>query len=122
MKKIALIGVLIIFGNTAGAQEFSKEKWIHTMKTEFHIYFCPSKNYSRQCFTGVQESQCRMVATDASSACLKKIEGNIPASLNRTDDEYWGKQLESCVQKAYEFSFLKQKINTAKCNNPSNWR
>ena len=122
MKKIVLIGLSSLLAAIANGQEITKDMWIGQMKTALPLGLCSSEQYFRQCFN-VQESQCKMVATDATNACLKQFEGKIPVRLKQpADGTYWGTQVGMCAGNAYEVALLKQRINTAKCNNPNNWR
>jgi hypothetical protein len=124
MKEIILSVGLALMSSISFGQVMSKDMWIVQMKTVLPQHLCSSEQYFRQCFN-LQESQCRMVAADATNACLKQYEGRIPAILKQpADGTYWGQQVGMCAGNLYEVLLvqLKQKINTAKCNNPNNWR
>ena len=122
MKKIILSVGLALMSSISFGQVISKDMWIVQMKTVLPQHFCSSEQYFRQCFN-VQESQCKMVAADTTNACLKQYEGRIPAILKQpADGTHWGQQVGMCAGNAYEVALLKQKINSAKCNNPNNWK
>ena len=119
-KKFAAAGVLL-FSLFSFGQDISKDMWIGHVKTAYPQHFCSAEQYFRQCFS-VQESQCRMVFSDATNACLKQVEGRIPIRLKQpADGAHWGSQIGMCAGNAYEVALMKQKINTAKCNDSKNW-
>ena len=120
-KKLAIVMTLFLTA-LANGQEVSKDMWISQMKTALPQAFCSSEQYFRQCFN-VQESQCKMVAADASNVCLQQYEGKIPSRLKLpADGANWGTQVGTCAGNAYEVALAQRKINTAKCNNPNNWK
>ena len=122
MKKILVAAGMVVVSSVSFGQDISKDMWFGQMKTALPQYFCSTEQYFRQCFN-VQESQCKMVATDATDACLKQYERKIPSKLKLpVDGAHWGQQIGMCAGNAYEVALHKQRINTAKCNNPDNWK
>lgn len=122
MKKILVAAAMVVVSSVSLAQEISKDMWIAQMKTALPQHFCSAEKYFRQCFN-VQESQCKMVAADATDACLKQYEGKIPSILKQpVDGAHWGTQVGMCAGNAYDVALIKQRINTPKCNNPKNWQ
>ena len=121
MKKILVTAGMVVLSSVSFGQDISKDMWIAQMRTALPQHFCSTEQYFRQCFN-VKESQCKMVSADAVDACLKQYEGKIPSRLNQpVDGAHWGQQVGMCAGNAYDVALLKQKINTAKCNNPNNW-
>lgn len=122
MKKILVAAGMVVVSSVSFGQDISKDMWIGMFKTALPQHFCSSEQYFRQCFN-VQESQCKMVAADATDACMKQYEGKIPSKLKQpVDGTHWGQQIGMCAGNAYEVALLKQRINTAKCSNPNNWK
>lgn len=122
MKKILVAAGMVVVSSVSLAQEISKDMWIGQMKTALPQYFCSAEQYFRQCFN-IQESQCKMVAANATDACLKQYKGKIPSRLKQpVDGKHWGTQVGMCASNAYEVALIKQRITTPKCNNPKNWQ
>jgi hypothetical protein len=112
----------VIATSVSLAQEMPKEMWSAQMRTGLTHAFCSSEQYFRKCFN-VQETQCRTVVAEATDACLKQFDSKIPARLKLpADGQHWGSQVGMCAGNAYEVALIKQRINTAKCNDPKNWQ
>lgn len=122
MQKIIIAAGIFLISSFSFGQDVSKDMWIGQMRTALPQYFCSTQQFFRQCFN-VKESQCKIVAADATDACLKQYEGKMPSKLKQpVDGTHWGQQVGMCAGNAYEVALLKQKINSAKCNNPNNWQ
>lgn len=120
-QSLMAIGMFFVSSVSLG-QDISKDLWVAQMKTALPQYVCSTETYFRQCFN-VQESTCKIVITDAVNECLKQFEGKIPLRLKQpVDGSYWGNQVGMCAGNAYEVALVKQRNNTAKCNNPNNWK
>jgi hypothetical protein len=115
MKKFFLTVALAAMSSFSFGQDISKDMWMGQMRAALPSAFCSAEQIFRQCYS-VSESQCKMVAADATDACLKQFERRIPATLKQpVDGRYWGEQVGMCAGNAYGVTLFKQKINSAKC-------
>ncbi len=122
MKKLIFYVITLMLYSSIHAQEVPKDMWIAQMQTALPEHFCSPDQYFRQCFD-VVESRCRTVGAEATNACLRQYEKKIPNKLKQpVDGTKWGTQIGSCAGNAYEATLINQRISSAKCNNPNNWR
>lgn len=91
------------------------------MSTVLPTMFCQSGQYFRECFRVPQE-QCEEVALSATRICLKDKAGQMPTSLISTKDStHWGRVVGECAGTNYELTIIGKRINSAQCNNITNW-
>jgi hypothetical protein len=122
MRKIGVAIAAAMVSTVVVGQDVSKEIWLGQMSTALPNYFCASQQFFRQCFN-VGEVQCKMIAKEATDACLRQYEEKIPSKLKQpADGTFWGQQVGMCAGNAYEIALINQRINSSKCNNVDNWR
>jgi uncharacterized RDD family membrane protein YckC len=101
--------------NSRELTELTKDKWLGLMRAGLPSAFCTSEQIFRQCFS-VSELQCKMAATAATDACIKKYEKRIPKRFNSAkESKDLGSELGICAGNTYGFILRKQLINSNEC-------
>ncbi len=92
------------------------------MSTALPAKFCNPGNYYRQCFD-VTMQECKKTAIAVATTCLKNNKKDIPNTLKQPKDgTLWGSVIGVCASRAYEASFMQERIRNEKCDNPNNWQ
>lgn len=122
MKRSWLV-LLLLLPDTLFAQQVPRDAWIEEMKTLIPGVFCSNGDtYFRQCFDAPAE-KCEEVASSAARLCLQRFESQIPDLLNQPrDGTLWGQRIGSCSGTIFERSLLESRIDSARCNDISNWQ
>lgn len=124
MKRYARTAGLaaLLLALNAGAAEVPKDRWLSLMETALPAAFCQAQMYFRQCFT-VSARECEEVAASVTRTCLRKYQDQMPAQFQQPDDgTRWGSTVGACAGEAYEVVLVARRANTARCNDPDNWR
>lgn len=122
MFQIILVTILFIFfSGTAASQEVTKKQWINHMSTALPTVMCQAGTYFRECFR-VSQQKSKEVALSGTRICLKENAEKIPDSLLQPKDgARWGKIIGVCAGESYEITLKEKRINSAQCNNLTNW-
>ncbi len=122
MFKLTLTTIFVLlFSSFAASQEITKEQWIDRMSIALPTMFCQSGQYFRECFR-VSQQQCEEVALSATRICLKDKASQMPASLTSTKDSAnWGQIIGECAGTNYELTIIGKRIDSAQCNDITNW-
>ena len=123
MRAIAIVGAaLIVIPSASVAQSVGRKQWFDHMSTVLPAMFCAPASYFRQCFR-VSAQQCEEAAASTTRICLNKHGNDIPPTLTMPrDGQHWGSIVGHCAGVAYEGMLLKQRISSAKCNDPTQWK
>ena len=120
-KLIVTTIFVLLFPSLAVSQEITKEQWVDRMSTALPTMFCQSGQYFRECFR-VSQEQCEEVALSATRICLKDKARDMPASLEQPKDgRHWGQIIGECAGTNYEITIIEKRINSAQCNDITNW-
>ncbi len=122
MFKLTLTTIFIIMlSSSAASQGITKKQWVDRMSTALPTMFCQSGQYFRECFR-ISQEQCEEVALSATRICLKDKAGQMPTSLTSTKDStHWGQTIGECAGTNYELTIIGRRINSAQCNDITNW-
>lgn len=122
MVNIMIVTIFCVFFlGTATAQEIAKKQWIDHVSTALPIMMCEAGTYFRECFR-VSQQKSMEIALSKTRICLKENSGKIPDSLRQPKDgARWGKIVGACAGERYEITLKEKRINSAQCNNPTNW-
>ena len=112
---------LILISSSAASQEIAKKQWINGMSTVLPTKMCQSGQYFRECFS-VPQTECEEVAHSATRICLKDKGEEMPSSLKQPNDgSHWGWIIGVCAGTGYEITLQEKRIDSDRCNNPTNW-
>ena len=115
-----LIVVLILAFSATALAGVSKVEWMAQMQQQLPITFCKPGWYFRECFR-ITETECVDTASYTTRQCLRDIESKLPPTLDETSGREWGTKVGTCAGSAFELALSSKKVNSTKCNDPSNW-
>lgn len=121
--KIFLALIFVVGSNSVFAGEsMEKGQWIKSMKDSLPSYACQEDQYFRKCFN-ISEQVCRNSLVESFSSCLKKVENEIPNTIEMPEkSEYWGQRIGSCAGSLFEEKLKSKKVDSGRCNDPENWK
>ena len=100
----------------------SKESWLSGMRNILPASFCKDGTYFRECFE-TSTTVCHSTATEATESCLRQFESEIPKLLQQPNDgSFWGARVGVCAGTLFEGSLKQYRVNSAKCNDPAQWK
>lgn len=121
MVRSIFLAFILTWANGSVAQQVSAKAWIDHMKAMMPAEVCQEGMYFMACFN-VTAQQCNEAMSEHTDACVEQYRAQIPETLQLpADGTRWGQVLGSCAGGRFEMQLLKEKVQSAKCNDPSQW-
>ena len=102
----------------------SRVEWIALYSPSYVRRMCHAEFYFRQCFDGATEARCTREMTQAIAGCMRSPEMGVPPRiLSRADSERLTERISACAGDRYEriATEASRRIDSARCNDASNW-
>ncbi|MCB1865529.1 MAG: hypothetical protein KDG50_08855 [Chromatiales bacterium] len=100
----------------------SRDGWVAGMQDLLPRVFCEDGSYFRSCFS-ITADACHAKASATTETCLKQVAPKLPDELRQPEDgRTWGQQVGRCAGGNFERELLPKRLNSPKCNDPSQWQ
>lgn len=121
MARLLFVAVFLSASLGANAQEIPSGAWLTNMQANMPALMCEQTQYFTTCFE-VTPAQCNEILSEQTEVCIERYRNQIPETLVLpADGARWGQVLGGCAGGAFERQLMKQKVQSAKCNDPSQW-
>ncbi|MEM6998791.1 MAG: hypothetical protein AAF419_03005 [Pseudomonadota bacterium] len=122
MKQMWVSMVVFLITAPATAAEIAKNDWVEQMEIALPAAFCRSEQYFRQCYT-ITANECEEIAASTTRICLKKFTDQMPDLFQQPKDgTEWGTKVGECAGAAFDLSISEKRIDSALCNDVTNWQ
>jgi hypothetical protein len=105
---------------SAAASPNRNALFLRLFRDQLPADLCKPEQYFRACFQ-VTEARCKEVVAEELNKCVATHAATLPVVRDGTTGAAAGRVLGQCTGTAYDIRLLAKRIQSSRCNDPTNW-